>query len=296
MKKLYPQIGLARICRLFGVTRQAFYQDQWRSIDTSIENEIILALVVKVRSRHPRMGVRKIYELIHPQLLEHSIKVGRDGLYDLFAQHGLLVRRRKRKAYTTNSFHWLRKYPNLVTNWVLDKPNRVWVCDITYWPKGDGFYYVSLLTDVYSKKILGFKLANTLEAIHTLAALQMAIDELDAPIADLIHHSDRGVQYCSHDYVKLLIENKMTISMGEKGDPLENAVAERINGILKDEYLSAVAPSNFGQAEEQLRRTVALYNTERPHLSCDMLTPCQAHKTEGELKRRWKNSGRHAEA
>lgn len=289
MKALYPQTGLARICGLFGVTRQAFYQNQWQNIDLSIEQEIILGPVKDIRSRHPRMGVRKIYELLQPQLAAHQIKVGRDGLFDLFADHGLLVRRRKRKVHTTNSFHWLKKYPNLIHSWDQERPNQVWVSDITYWPKKDGFYYLSLLTDAYSKKILGFKLAGSMHAVHSKEALVMAIDQLGSPCKDLIHHSDRGVQYCSQEYVEVLEKNGITISMGEKGDPLENPVAERVNGILKDEYLEQVACQDFTQAELQVKRAVSLYNTERPHMSCDMLTPCEAHKINGTLKRKWKN-------
>ncbi len=286
MKKSYPRIGLARICRLFGVTRQAYYQDIWNGMDTSLEHEIILQMVEEIRRNHARMGVRKIYERLAPKLLEYQIKIGRDGLFDLFASHGLLVRRRRRKIVTTQSNHWLRKYPNLVDSWELDGPDQVWVSDITYLR---GSLFLSLVTDAYSKKIVGYHVGNTLEAKHTLEALKMATSRLSGPRPTLIHHSDRGVQYCSQEYVKHLQDYQIKISMGQKGDPLENPVAERVNGIIKHEYLYSRELKNSQEALKAVQKVVWLYNNERPHLSCGMLTPNEAHKQQGALERKWKN-------
>lgn len=286
MKSRYPRIGLARICVLFGVTRQAYYQHIWSGIEHTLEHEIILQMVEEIRKDHARMGVRKIYERLAPGLIECGIKMGRDALFDLFAHHGLLVRRRRRKVVTTQSFHWLRKYPNLVDNWVLDGPNKVWVSDITYL---HGSLFLSLVTDAYSKKIVGFKVGDTLEAKHTLEALKMATATLSGPIPELIHHSDRGVQYCFREYVKHLQDYQIKISMGQKGDPLENPVAERVNGIIKEEYLFNKRFGNIREATEAVERAVWLYNNERPHLSCGMLTPSEAHSMNGPLERKWKN-------
>lgn len=289
MKIRYPEIGLARICGLFGISRQAIYQQKWFQMDRNIEQEIVLQLVREIRKNHPRMGGRKLYTLLAPQLIECQVKMGRDALFDLLAAHGLLVKRRKRRVYTTDSRHWLRKYPNLVDHWVLDRPNKVWVSDITYLRTAQGLLYLSLITDVYSKKILGFKLAETLEAKHTLEALQMAVATLNGPSEHLIHHSDRGVQYCCGEYIKLLQNYQIQISMGEKGDPLENPVAERANGIVKQEYLDQLKELSVPERVEKTEQIIRLYNHERPHMSCEMLTPVEAHGRSGVLKREWKN-------
>lgn len=289
MKTCYPKKGLARICSLFGMTRQAYYQQTWSDMDRNIEQEIVLHLINEIRKKHPRMGGRKLYHLLGPQLVEHSIKMGRDGLFDLMANNGLLVKRRSRKVYTTQSKHWFNKHQNLVHQWVLDGPNKVWVSDITYIKTAGGDLFLSLITDAYSKKILGYKLSKTLKAKHTIDALKMALATLKGPMPELIHHSDRGVQYCCSQYVKLLEDHQIRISMGQNGDPLENAVAERVNGILKEEYLINIKSCSVQQAMEKINQTVVLYNEERPHMSCNMLTPEQAHIGSGILERVWKN-------
>ena len=171
---------------------------------------------------------------------EHQIKMGRDALFDLLSSNHLLVRKRKRRIQTTSSFHWLRKYPNLIREFIPTEPNQLWVSDITYWKIQGGHVYISFITDAYSHKVVGFHVAETLEAVESVQALKMALSGLFMEPEghfQLIHHSDRGVQYCSSEYVKLLKDNNIQISMTENGDPLENALAERLNGILKDEYL-----------------------------------------------------------
>ena len=214
-------------------------------------------------------------------MLEHQIKMGRDALFDLLSIHGLLVKRRKRRIQTTHSFHWLRKHPNLIKNWVPDKVNSLWVSDITYWKIQDNHVYLSLVTDAYSHKIVGYELAETLEAQGPIKSLKMALSGLNnwpEHHSQLIHHSDRGIQYCSKEYVKLLQDNQILISMTENGDPLENAIAERVNGILKDEYLLNFKPSNIGHAKEILQQSVTKYNEERPHMSINNLTPHYVHQ------------------
>lgn len=226
-------------------------------------------------------------------LAEHRIKMGRDALFHLLSAHSLLVRRKKRRVYTTQSFHWLRKYPNLIREMVPSRPNEIWVSDITYYRTTRGFAYISFITDAYSRKIVGYHVADTLEAVHTLSALKMALNGNGRHIAGLIHHSDRGVQYCSYEYVKLLQDNGVTISMTENGDPLENAIAERVNGIMKQEYLEHQKVATKPQVEELLERSVDSYNKLRPHMSCSMMTPDSVHRENLRVERKWKNYYKH---
>lgn len=235
------------------------------------------------------MGGRKLYELLESFMLEHQIKMGRDALFDLLAANNLLVRRRKRRIHTTNSFHWLRKYPNMVIGLIPERVNQLWVSDITYWKTGSGYLYISFITDAYSHKIVGYHVAETLEAIASIRALQMALSSLKEPIKGLIHHSDRGIQYCSSDYVKLLQDNGIQISMTENGDPRENAIAERINGIIKGEYLECYQIDGIDQAKALLDEVVQLYNNERPHLSISNKKPSQIHQTNQKTSKLWKN-------
>ncbi len=211
MKDIYPGISLSRLCRLFGITRQAYYQHFWEVSDTTIEHQLILDQVSEIRQTHPAIGGRKLFYLLQPFLLEHQIKIGRDALFDLLAANRLLVRKRKRRISTTQSHHWLKKYPNLIKEWHPSIPNQLWVADITYIPITNGFLYLSLITDAYSHKIMGYAVADNLEAVHTTRALQMALDNLREVPQCLIHHSDRGIQYCSFDYVNMLKRNDIQI-------------------------------------------------------------------------------------
>lgn len=234
------------------------------------------------------MGGKKLYLLLQPFMLEHQIKLGRDALFDLLASNNLLVRRQKRKVYTTNSFHWLRKYPNLIKTFIPEKANQLWASDITYWKVGSDHLYISFITDVYSHKIVGYQVAETLAAIESVEALRMALKSLDEVPENLIHHSDRGIQYCSSEYVKLLQGNGIQISMTESGDPLENPVAERINGIIKDEYLECYEVNSLTEAKSLLTKVVELYNEERPHLSNGNETPSHVHLGNPKGKSLWK--------
>jgi putative transposase len=245
--------------------------------------------VLRIRKSHQKMGVRKLYTLMEPFMLDHQIKIGRDALFDLLAANNLLIKRRKRKVYTTNSSHWLRKYPNLIRNFVPTKANQLWVSDITYWKIETGFLYISLITDAFSHKIVGYQVAETLEAIASIEALKMALGALKEPLIYLIHHSDRGIQYCSSEYVKLLQDYGIPISMTENGDPLENAIAERINGIIKEEYLNCYQVNNLSEAEELLNQVVQLYNEERPHMSIGNIVPSQIHLTNQKTDKLWTN-------
>lgn len=225
--------------------------------------------------------------LLEDFMKEHAIKMGRDALFDLLREHNLLIRKRKRTVQTTFSRHWYKKYPNLIKQFEPLAANLLWVSDITYICLENGFAYLSLKTDAYSRKIVGFYLSETLESTGCINALKMAIDAC-ADCSSLIHHSDRGVQYCSLAYVDLLTDNHIKISMTEQGDPLENAIAERLNGILKEELLQQEYP-DFKTAKIDVAKAITIYNTLRPHSSCNMLTPHTAHRQTGELKKHWKN-------
>ena len=289
MKDNYPRLGLSRICRLLGITRQAYYQHLWNLEFVSVEEELVFRHVLSIRKEHRSMGVRKVYELLQPFLHEHQIKMGRDALFDLLSANKLLIRRRHSRVYTTNSFHWLRKYPNLIREFHPLAPNELWVSDITYLRTTVGFLYISFITDAYSHKIVGYHIAPTLAAVETLEALKMALKSLTGNVVKLIHHSDRGIQYCSSEYVSLLQDHKIEISMTENGDPLENAIAERINGILKQEYLYHYKPSNLIHAKECLTAAVDLYNNQRPHMSIGLMTPNDVHQLNLKTENKWKN-------
>jgi len=291
IKDSYPDIRLDRICRLLGVSRQAYYQNGWFEEKVGAAQSMILERVRQIRDTHPVIGTKKLYVMIQPFLREHHIKIGRDALFNLLATHQLLIRRRKRRVYTTQSHHWLKKYPNLIEQMELIRPNQLWVADITYYKIPAGYIYINLITDAFSKKIVGYQAADNLEASNNVKSLEMALATLglEPSAFYLIHHSDRGIQYCSKEYVKLLQTNKITISMTEDGNPLKNSVAERINGIIKNEYLKHYTIKNKADAVAALSEAVMLYNQERPHWSCNLLTPENIHEEKKEVKRLWKN-------
>ena len=286
----YPNISIRQLEGALGFSRQAYYQYWQRQTGQVSYDADILQLVKKIREDHPRIGGRKLYSMLENEFLEREIKMGRDGFFELLADNRLLIRRRRRKVRTTFSGHPFRKYPNLIKDLMVERPNQLWVSDITYWFTQYGCLYISFVTDAYSKRIMGYCVASTLGAIHCKAALQMALKKINRRTAKtLIHHSDRGIQYCSAIYIGLLDAYHVQISMTESGDPLENPIAERVNGILKNENLAHRGVYSLAQAELVLEQAVFLYNYKRPHLSCDMLVPDQAHNGEKKLKRRWKN-------
>jgi len=279
--------SLRVICRLLGYTRQAYHKRRRREERAAAKSELVVQEVLRLRQVQRRLGVRKLYHMLGNFLSEHAVEMGRDRLYDLLRENALLVRRRRaRKPRTTVSGPW-RRYPNLIRDYQPTRANEVWVSDITYVRVGEGFAYLSLITDAYSRKIVGHSLSRDLSARGCVAALRMALRSSKPDRAGLIHHSDRGVQYYSSRYMKVL-GPRVSISMTEKGDPLENAIAERVNGILKDELLERRFES-FTEARMKIDEAVATYNNLRPHLSIDMLTPAEAHSRTGSLKRHWKN-------
>jgi transposase InsO family protein len=276
------------LCELFGKSRQAYYQRTKYNYKEEVKSEILLQLVEKERKLMPRIGGRKLLLLIQPRLPE-ELYLGRDQFFEFLRDKGLLIRKSRNRVRTTYSNHWLHKYPNLIKDFLPEKAHQLWVSDITYIETKEGFGYLSLVTDAYSRKIIGWELGETLEAKFTVRALQMAINQLPKGILGIFHHSDRGVQYCCDDYVKLLTKNHFQISMTENGDPRENAIAERVNGILKDEWLNQMKLESRIEATKQLRQIIQVYNHDRPHSSLDMKTPECAHNQSGKLKKHWRN-------
>lgn len=221
-------------------------------------------------------------------LQELDIKMGRDMFFKFLRDNNLLIRARKIRAITTDSKHWYKKYSNLIKEFVRFGPNRLWVSDITYIRFGDRFAYLSLITDAYSRKIVGYSVREDLKSQGPLDALKMAISGSGKEkLGDLIHHSDRGVQYCCDEYVNLLTKKEISISMTEKGDPLENALAERVNGIVKNEY-ELMDLKAIQCVKNKVAEAVFDYNNIRPHNSIDNLTPNEAHTRIGFIPRLWK--------
>ena len=278
------------MCGLFGKTRQAYYRHlNYKYVEMATE-EIVLSLVYEYRSEMGRIGCRKLQHLINSRLPE-DMKVGRDALYSLLERNSLLHKRRSKSVRTTWSNHWMHKYPNLITGVIPTASNQIWVSDITYIETvNDGFMYLHLVTDLYSRKIMGWCLSPTLHAEHTLKALEMAIRNAGCSLTGLIHHSDRGCQYCCERYVSLLKSSGILISMTQSGDPLENAVAERVNGIIKNEWLTHENIMDGNIALKRISEIVNIYNNIRPHASLNYLTPESAYTENGILEKRWKNS------
>lgn len=241
----------------------------------------------KVRKKHKRMGGKKVYDKIKPDMEKARIKCGRNKYFDILREENLLVKYRKRYVKTTQSHHRFYKYPNLIENMIIDKSEQVWASDITYIKTKEGFMYLFLITDVYSKQIMGYELSDNLKTINAIKALKKAIKKRVYPERKLIHHSDRGFQYCNPAYIKELEDKEIEISMTTKYDPYENAVAERVNGILKREYEIGGGFINEKDAKREINHAIWLYNTDRPHLSCKGMVPVEAHKKENYELKKW---------
>ena len=288
--KTRVKASFSQLCRLFGISRQSFYQ-YWQKQDQLVhEQKIVLDLVNNIRKDHPVIGTRKLYLMIGNELKRHQIKIGRDKLYNILAVNGLLLKRRKRSVRTTFSNHRFRKYPNLIVGLPINKPNQVWVSDITYWRFNEGFLYLFFITDAYSRKIVGHNIADNMMTINNIRALKTALQKVVGPFESLIHHSDRGLQYCSFKYTRLLQTNNIKISMTQSGDPLENPLAERINGIIKLEYLDHYKVKNLSEAKKLLSKVIDRYNQERPHMSCLNKVPDEVHYSKSSMLGKYKLS------
>jgi len=283
------KVSVEHSCRLLGISRQSYYQQQRIRQRKAVEDELILQLVKEVRQRLPEAGGKMLYVKLKNDLTRMGVKMGRDALVALLAANNLLIRRRKRRIWTTDSNHGLKIYPNLIKEMEINRPNQVWVSDITYFRIGYEFVYICLITDAWSKKILGYSISDNLEGVNALRALRMAIAQAPDHLRDIIHHSDRGVQYCSKDYVQKLQKNHFKISMSSKGNPLENSIAERINGTIKNDFMYHYKVQNLTDAAIGLKRAVRIYNNERPHSSIENYSPSQAHQMQqGGLVNLWK--------
>jgi transposase InsO family protein len=265
---------------LFGKTKQAYYKQLNSSSKSAIEEAMAIEVINKIRKRAKtkRWGGRKMHVLLKEELDGFSIKIGRDKLFDLLRENGMLVKPRKRKFFTTMSHHWLRKYKNLVENLVINRPNQLWVSDITYIKINGIVYYLYLITDAYSQKIVGFYISQNLKAESAVVALKIALKHNPGKKRfGLIHHSDRGIQYCSDEYSTILKQSEILISMTKPASPQENAIAERVNGILKDEWLYDLQLSKNEYPDRKIKKIISIYNKLRPHNSLGNLTPDQVH-------------------
>ena len=245
-------------------------------------------MVQQIRKRHGKMGGKKLYnDKLKPEFEKLGIKCGRDKFFEILRRNGLLVRYRKKYVKTTQSHHRFFKYPNLVQGISVTRAEQVWASDITYIRTKEGFMYLFLITDVYSKQIMGWELSDNMKAINAVRALKMALRNRKYPDRELVHHSDRGLQYCTPAYIEVLEKNNIQISMTQKYDPYENAVAERVNGILKNEYDIGGGFLGPKDAKKEIKYTIWLYNTDRPHMSCHGLVPIEAHRLENYELKKW---------
>jgi len=263
----------------FGISKQAFYKRQNSYKESQNQDQKLIEMVNQERKRvNSKTGGIKLYSALKPAMNELGIKKGRDKFYDFLRANKLLVPRTKNFHITTDSNHRYHKYPNLVQNMVPTRPEQLFVSDITYIKTQNGHNYLALVTDAYSKQIMGYKLANHMKASLCTEALDMAIKNRLYPNKPLIHHSDRGFQYCSTEYVKFATDNKIKMSMTEQYDPYENAIAERINRTLKYEFGLREVIKNTSLAKKMVKHSVEVYNERRLHLSLNMLTPASVHK------------------
>ena len=263
-------------CNLFGVDRQVYYRKLKKRKVRQSAAFTVVSMVLEIRKEQPRIGTRKLYFLLNKSLKD--LKIGRDKFLNILRANHLLVIPKRAYHVTTNSHHRFRKHENQILDLEIQRPEQVWVSDITYIGKRENPFYLSLITDAYSKKIVGYNVADNMNTESTLIALQRALKQRKNKELPLIHHSDRGLQYCANAYQNLLLKKKIKCSMTQNSDPYENAVAERINGILKQEFFI----DNFNQTlpitTSLVKNAIEIYNEKRPHYSNYMLTPNQMHK------------------
>ena len=284
MKEIYP---LQSLCHLFGYSRQAYYKQQYALVQRESEHSLILQQVLSIRKEQPRCGTRKLLLMLQPFLKKNHLFISRDKLFALLRANKLLVRKRKRSTYTTNSKHFFYRYPNLAAAFMPLHAHELWVADITYIPLKERFAYLYLITDAYSRKIVGFHVSDDMRVTSAIVALHKALDQKPAD-AIVIHHSDKGMQYCSVDYVALLKKHHIQISMTQNGDPYENAMAERVNGILKTELISESYP-DLKTAMQHITRCITIYNYRRVHSSLNWQIPGNVHNQKGPQVKKWKN-------
>jgi putative transposase len=280
------------MCGFFNKTKQAFYKQRQGVAQNALQQDLVLGLVKQKRLIWKRGSGRNLHKSLEKEFEQHNVKIGRDKFFDLLRANNLLIKPKRFRTKTTCSYHHFNKHQYLAKDLVPQRSNQIWVSDITYlWlKKQDKFCYLSLITDLYSRKIVGYCVHDTLSVEGCLQALKMALKQRENKIDKLMHHSDRGVQYCCHAYVQMLQKNGIEISMTQTGDPLENAVAERINKTIKEEFTNEkqISFTNIAVAKAEIKKFIEFYNNYRPHRSVKWMTPNLAHSQTGELPRTWK--------
>lgn len=281
------------MCSVFGYSKQAYYKQLHQNTSAIVKEEAIVGLIKKKREIWKRGSGRNLHQCLKPEFEKHGIKIGRDKFFDVLRNNQLLIKSKRFRTKTTCSYHHFNRYKNLIEGAVPLRCNEIWVADITYlWLKPqDKFCYLSIITDLYSRKIVGHHVHVSLSVKGCIEALKQALKIRKNKTESLIHHSDRGVQYCCHDYVRLLQKQNIQISMTQTGDPLENAVAERIHRTIKEEFTNdrQINFCNIEEAKKEIKKFIEFYNSQRPHRSVQWLTPNQAHQCTGTLKRVWKS-------
>ena len=270
---------MAQACRFVGFSRQAYYQGIARAEVRQKQEAFILERVREERMDQPRVGTRKLHTMLKPDLMAAEISLGRDALFNLLRRTRLLVPTRRAYHKTTDSHHRFRRHPNLLNGALMTIPSRpeeVWVADITYLPTREKFAYLSLVTDAYSRKIVGYHVHPTLQTEEVAVAFKRALKQRKSDLP-LIHHSDRGLQYCSTLYQEIHTKHGVTCSMTDGYDCYQNALAERVNGILKGEFLLH-KPENIYEARQIVSESVRIYNEKRMHLSLKYKTPDAVHQ------------------
>lgn len=263
-------------CQLFGIDRQVYYRNVRRRATRQSKGEQVVSMIAEMRRSMPMIGTRKLYYLLEKQL--KAMKIGRDKFFGILRANHLLIKPKRSYHITTDSHHRFKKHKNLILEMPITRPEQVWVADITYIGKREKPCYLSLVTDAYSKKIMGYYVADNMNVESTAIALKMAIKNRKDKAHPLIHHSDRGVQYCADSYQQMLIRNNIKCSMTNNGDPYENAVAERVNGILKREFIIDTYHAELPTMRKLIKEVIDIYNNQRPHYSNYMLTPKQMHQ------------------
>lgn len=271
------RFSISMLCERVGMSRQNYYVARRQRQRRQIDEELVVELVKEQRRAQPRIGSRKLLYMLQWELAEAGVRIGRDLFIELLGSRCLLVERKRVWPKTTNSRHSLPVFRNLLKEREPTAPNHVWVSDLTYIRTEEGYMYASLITDMYSRKIVGFHVGDSLESMGCQKALEIALEQLPSDRFP-IHHSDRGCQYCCHEYVQMLKRRWLSISMTEENHCYENAMAERVNGILKQEYALDTSFCTKEQAIQSFRQAVELYNNKRPHLSLDYRTPEQVHR------------------
>lgn len=236
-------------------------------------------MVDRERKQLPRLGTRKLYHLIKEDIEKAGLKFGRDKLFGLMQYYGLQIKPRRRYIQTTMSKHWLRKWPNIIKGKIVQHPDEVWVSDITYIKTEEGNCYLNMITDAYSRKIIGYAVDENMETTSMIKALKMATSHRKYQPVSTIHHSDRGLQYCSNEYALMTIKNNIRLSMTENGDPYENALAERMNRTIKEEFGMDRIMKSKEQVKKLVEESIFLYNSKRPHLALKMKTPEEVYQT-----------------